>query len=67
MLLKELARRTEPDHKDFDNLTKAASSIEDVAKYVEKKAQEAENTNKVLDIQSRLHGNPNEVPNVHPK
>ncbi|KAL6059603.1 Calponin domain containing protein [Balamuthia mandrillaris] len=56
LLLKELAKHTEPDHADYQPLQEALAKIQDVAEYIEQRAKEAENSNRMLSIQNRLIG-----------
>ncbi|KAL6070964.1 RhoGEF domain containing protein [Balamuthia mandrillaris] len=56
LLLKDLLKHTEKDHKDYSSLLAASVQITEVAEYVEKKSTEAENITKVLEIQSKLFG-----------
>lgn len=41
---------------DYESLGKAAEKIREVAVYIEKRCEEAENITKVSEIQSRLFG-----------
>ncbi|ELR22649.1 RhoGEF domain containing protein, partial [Acanthamoeba castellanii str. Neff] len=55
LLLNALLKRTDPDHKDYNNIQKAAQQVSQVADYIEKRARESENIAKVIEIQNRLH------------
>lgn len=56
MLLQDLLKHTWPDHVDYKNISNALSQITTTALYVNEKQKEAENIQKVLNIQSTLTG-----------
>lgn len=55
LLLNALLKKTEPDHRDYANIQKAAKQVAQVADYIEKRARESENIARVIDIQMRLY------------
>lgn len=57
LLLADLVKYTEVDHHDRKALIEALEKMGETASYLEKKSEEAENTTKVLEIQSHLSGN----------
>lgn len=56
LLLKDLLKRTEEDHNDFQALSTALKQVSDVAEFINEKANDAERIGKLLEVQSRLCG-----------
>ncbi|KAJ3070680.1 Myosin 10A, isoform D [Podochytrium sp. JEL0797] len=54
LLIRETIRHTHPSHPDFPHLTLALSKIETVVTIVNEGARQAENVQKMLDLQTRL-------------
>jgi len=56
LLLRELIKNTEEDHPDLNNLTKANTSVVNLANYVNEKLREAMNQEKCIHIENIVGG-----------
>eukprot|EP00007_Cunea_sp_BSH-02190019_P001933 CAMPEP_0174240512 /NCGR_PEP_ID=MMETSP0417-20130205/19112_1 /TAXON_ID=242541 /ORGANISM="Mayorella sp, Strain BSH-02190019" /LENGTH=805 /DNA_ID=CAMNT_0015319609 /DNA_START=29 /DNA_END=2443 /DNA_ORIENTATION=+ len=54
LLLDNLLKYTPEDHPDYKDLSEAVTKVKDVANYVNEKAKEAENIQKVLNVRSQF-------------
>jgi len=55
LLLEDLHRETAPDHSDFPDLSKSIKILKQVADEMNNAVKQAENINKILDIQNSLN------------
>ncbi|EGG23389.1 pleckstrin domain-containing protein [Cavenderia fasciculata] len=56
LLLADLVKNTWKDHKDYNDLTESLKTMQEVATYVNEKKREAENIQKVTEIQNNFVG-----------
>lgn len=61
LLLKDFLRHTPEDHDDHANVNKALADMQQVAAYIEKKKEEAENIYHIMAIQDSLVGKFNTI------
>eukprot|EP00761_Pharyngomonas_kirbyi_P007123 gb/GECH01007132.1/.p1 GENE.gb/GECH01007132.1/~~gb/GECH01007132.1/.p1 ORF type:complete len:1106 (+),score=354.86 gb/GECH01007132.1/:1-3318(+) len=54
LLLNDLLKRTPEEHRDYDSLTKALSSIKEIAQFVNESKRKNENTQIMMDLQQKL-------------
>ncbi|KAL6078137.1 H/ACA ribonucleoprotein complex subunit CBF5 [Balamuthia mandrillaris] len=58
LLLKDLIRRTDPSHSDYDKLQAAYEKVKEVADFINENIRKAEAMNKIIEIEKKLEGNP---------
>jgi len=57
LLLEELVKHTWKDHRDYDDLVDAKNQVQEVTTYLNERKREAENMQKLLQIQASIVGN----------